>query len=97
MKNIFFVKTYVNSCLLTIETLNFCKTSLPCRYDETSYNGPSENKRLIFHSFFCINRSFFKLLWIGFSSYLMLRILINFQGHQFQYEQSQNKGSTCVS
>ena len=42
MKNIFSVKTYLNSCLLPMETSNFGKTSLSCQYDETSYNGPSE-------------------------------------------------------
>ena len=41
MKKIFSVKTYLNSCLLPIETSNFGETSLLCQFDETSYNAPS--------------------------------------------------------
>ena len=51
MKNIFSVKTYLNSCLLPMETSNFGKTILLCQYDETSYNGPSETNSWIFTHF----------------------------------------------
>ena len=38
----FSVKTYLNSCLISMEASNFGKTSLSCQYDETRYNSSSE-------------------------------------------------------
>ena len=81
MKNIFSVKTYLNSCLLPMETSNFGKTSLSCQYDETSYNGPSETNGWFFIHFLHQSLLFQPLYIDFFSLYLMLRILVSFLGH----------------
>ena len=79
----FCVKAYLNSYLLPIEMSNLVKQV---------YHGSvikpviaAHQKQTVDFSFiFYINRPFFKPLWIEFfSSYLMLRILLNF--HQLQY------------
>ena len=74
-----------------METSDFGKTSLSCQYDETSYNGPSETKRLTFHYFFT-SVVFLKHLWIDFFFIFNAPFSCTFLGHQLQYELPQTQG-----
>ena len=75
-----------------MQTSSFGERSFSCKYDETSYNGPSETNSWFFINYFTSVAPFPSPSDSIFSSYLILCIPVTFLSHELQHELPQTQG-----